>query len=259
MRLQIFFAATTILACASFWLLPEHSPIGPVLDVLVLMSAISLTVFTLKQRLPTQNIFAAAALIAVIAGVAASVSPASGVPFGKVEYAARLKLFAVLPWPVPLLWVMVILNAREVARLCLQPQRRSRSYGFWLAGLAASLAVLFDLGLEPFAVKVRSYWQWPKIISATNTLPWINFLGWLVLAFGILLCLAPWFIRKRPLPEPKNFVPLWVWLSINLYLAAGNSKHHLWITVLVSLLLNPAIAILATRDNTRPRQNQADG
>ena len=254
MRPPAFIALATVLPCASFWLIPEGSPIGPALDGLVLLSAMVLTLSALKQRLPAQNLLAASVLIAVITGIGASVSPGSGVPFGKIEYAATLKLFNVLPWPVPLVWVAVILTAREVARLCLQSWRRSRSYGLWLAGLAAGLAVVFDLGLEPFALRVRSYWAWPKMIPPLNTAPWINFLGWFVLAFGILLCLAPWFVRKRPMPEPKNFRPLWVWISANLYLAAGNAREQLWIPVLASLLLNATITVRATREpRLRPR------
>ena len=118
--------------------------------------------------------------------------------------------------------------------------------------------MLFDFALEPFAQKVRGYWAWPKATSTVNTAPWINFLGWFILAFGILLCLAPWFIRKRPMPEPKSLLPLWVWLSGNAYLAAGNAKLKLWIMVLVSLLLNVTIAILATRE-PQTRQDQLDG
>ena len=258
MRLLTLFAATAILACASFWLTPESSPIGPAIDGVVLLLAMIVTLCALKQRLPAQSILAATVLIVAIAGVAASVSPRSGVPFGKIDYASSFKLFGVLPWPIPLLWIVVIFNAREVARLCLRPWRRSRSYGIWLAGLAAALAVVFDLSLEPFALAARNYWHWPKIISALSTAPWINFLGWFVLAFGILLCLAPWLIRKRPVPEPKNYLPLWVWLSVNLYLAAGNAKHQMWFAVLVSLLINGMITSLATRE-PRPRPGPEDG
>src|SRR5262245_10490162 len=154
MRVLIFIAASTILACASFWVFAEDSLLGQALDLGMLLSAITGMVFALNQRLPAQNILAAAILIALIAGIAALVSPGSGVPFGKIAYASKLKLFGILPWPIPLLWVAVVLSAREAGRLCLQRWRRSRSYGFWLAGSAAALAVMFDLSLEPFAIKV---------------------------------------------------------------------------------------------------------
>ena len=252
MRLLICFAATTLLACASHWLIPESSPLGPALDGIVLLSAMIATIRSLKLRLPAQNILAASILVVAIAGVAGLVSSRSGVPFGKIEYTASFKLFGMFPWPIPLIWMVVILNAREVARLCLRPWRVSRSYGIWLASLAAGLAVVFDVGLEPFALGVRSYWTWPKIISPLSTAPWINFLGWFVLAFAILLCVAPWLIRKRPAPEPKNFLPLWTWLSVNLYLAVGNAKLQFWVAAVVTLLINGVITKLAARE-PRPR------
>jgi len=56
--------------------------------------------------------------------------------------------------------VVTILNSRGVARLILRPWRKTRRYGFWLIGLTAALALVFDLGLEPFATRVKSYWLW---------------------------------------------------------------------------------------------------
>ena len=61
---------------------------------------------------------------------------------------------------MPLIWVVVILNSRGVARLILRPWRKIRNYGFWLIGLTAALTMLFDLAFDPFASRVKHYWLW---------------------------------------------------------------------------------------------------
>jgi uncharacterized membrane protein len=81
------------------------------------------------------------------------------VPFGPIAYSEAFgeKLFTVLPWPVPFLWIVVVVNGRGVARLIMRPWRKTNYYGFWVIGLTCVLAVLLDLSLEPFA-SARHYW-----------------------------------------------------------------------------------------------------
>src|SRR5260221_13646108 len=103
-----------------------------------------------------------------------------------------------MPWAAPLLWVVIVLNARGAARLLLRPYRAEQAYGFWLIGLTAVLAMLFDLGLEPFAISARPYWIWQqaKTTLAWDGVPWFNFFAWGVTAMMILPCATLWLIYK---------------------------------------------------------------
>src|SRR6185436_17191420 len=115
----------------------------------------------LARRLPEQNLFMAAVLSATLSFTLALVGEKTRVTFGPRSYTAALgdKIFGV-PWPMPLLWTVIIINSRGVARLIMRPWRKTTYYGFWVIGLACLLAVLFDASLEPFATRSRHYWLW---------------------------------------------------------------------------------------------------
>ena len=97
-------------------------------------------------------------------------------------------IFNALPWFMPFLWVVVILNSRGVARLILRPWRKLRVYGFGLSELPPLLTLIFVLGLEPFATRFRHYWIWSptKLPVDWYGTPLSDFLGWVVTALLIL-------------------------------------------------------------------------
>lgn len=189
--------------------------------------------------------------IAFISSGIMTVAALTGIPFGPYVYSEELgeKIFDALPWSVPLIWTVVIVNGRGVARLIVRPWRKTNYYGFWVIGLTCGMAVILDLGLEPFAVFVRDYWIWqvPKSVPDWYTAPWVNFLGWFVAALAILAFTTPWLINKQPVKVPIDYHPLVVWLLINVWLATGNALHHLWVAVTLSLGVNAAVSIYAIR------------
>ena len=217
----------------------------------LLLSATFTSLLALARRLPLQNVFMTALLIALISGGIMSVASMSGIPFGPCRYLEALgdKFFNVLPWSLPLIWIMIIINGRGVARLVMRPWRKTNYYGFWVIGLTCALAVILDLGLEPFAVFVKDYWIWevPKSVPDWYTAPWVNFLGWFVAALAILAFTTPWLINKQPVKVPIDYHPLVVWLLLNLWLMTGNALHHLWAAVGFCLASNVVISIYAIR------------
>ena len=203
-------------------------------EAALVLAAMITTLVSLSRQLPAQNVMLAAAGIAFIAGVVEGIGVKTAIPFGPFTYTdeAGPQVLSVLPWPVPLLWVVAILNSRGVARLILRPWRKLRTYGYWLIGLTAALTVVFDLGLEPFASRVKLYWIWipTKFPLTWYGAPLVNSLGWLLAALLILAFVTPALINKqqRQAKRAPDYFPLIVWLLANGLFATGAVAHQLW-------------------------------
>jgi uncharacterized membrane protein len=200
--------------------------------VLVVLAAAT-TVASLARRLPAQNVMLALAIVAFIGGAVQSLGALTGIPFGPYLYNYQnigQVLFPPLPWAVPLVWIVAVLNSRGVARLMLRPWRKTRAYGFWVIGLATVLVVLFDFGLEPFATRVKGYWYWAptKLPFAWYGAPFVNFLGWAVATLLILAFATPSLIDKKKVRHPPDYHPLVIWLVLDVLFATAAMAHQLW-------------------------------
>ncbi len=218
---------------------------------LLVLAAVITTAVSLSRQLPGQNVLLAAGIIAAIAGTAHAIGALTGIPFGPYIYtdAAGSKFFNVLPWSVPVVWIIVILNARGVARLILRPWRKSRLYGFRLIGVTAGLALVFDFGLEPFATQVKHCWLWQptKLALLWHGTPPSNFLGWLVTALLVLAFATPVMINKSHQKFPADYHPLIVWLLMGVLFATGAANHQLWMATGFVVLTSLLTTILAVR------------
>jgi uncharacterized membrane protein len=205
---------------------------------LVLLTG-AFTLIYLSRQLPGQNVLLAAAIMAFIGSLAHSVSALTSVPFGRFVYtpAAGPQFFDALAWFIPFLWVIVLLNSRGVARLILRPWRKTRVYGFWVIGLTAGLALLFVLGMEPFATRVKSYWLWApsKVPFDWYGVPISNFFGWVVVTLITLGFATPALIKKKQLKAPTDYSPLIIWIGLNLLFVTGAFTHQLWAAVAFGL------------------------
>ncbi len=176
----------------------------------------------------------------------------TGIPFGRYLYSERAgpRILGFVPWSVPLLWTYVILNVREVARLIVRPWPELPNRGLWTLGLTPVLVTITDFNLEPFAVGVGHFWEWPSraLLPAWRTAPWTNFLGWFVTTSLLLVLVTLWLINKQPVKRPPpNPYPFWLWLAVNGFLVAANASRGLWDAVVPGLLLTLAAGILALR------------
>ncbi|MDB6026355.1 MAG: hypothetical protein JWM68_2578 [Verrucomicrobiales bacterium] len=84
-----------------------------------------------------------------------------------------------MAWPVPLLWLVLLLNARSLAKLLFK-NCGQKFYGTGLGLITAALttaAMLVIVGGEHFAK---------------------NLLGFFLTSLVILVCLTPWLIKKKP-------------------------------------------------------------
>jgi uncharacterized membrane protein len=254
-QLHGFFFALFLISFVLVWLeswLPLSIPGKPGWqEALLLLAAAATTLFALSRQLPAQNVFLAAGIIAAIAGTVQAIGALSGVPFGPYVYteAAGQRIFNVLPWSIPVVWIIVIFNARGVARLILRPWRKDRLYGFRLIGVTVALAVAFDFGLEPFATQVKDYWLWQptKLGLLWQGTPPSNFLGWLVASLLILAIVTPTLLNKSHRKFPPDYHPLMVWILLSLLFVTGELKHHLWVAATFLIVTSAVAASMAIR------------
>jgi uncharacterized membrane protein len=220
-------------------------------DGVLLMLTAATILSSLARQLPAQNVILASSIIVFIAGTVQTFGALTAIPFGPYVYLPAIgqRLFEPLPWTVPIVWLVAILCARGVARLMLRPWRKTRSYGFWLMGITATLVVLFDLGLEPFATQVKHFWFWSPTRAGLYwySTPWVNFLGWAATALVILAFTTPSLINKRPVKHPPDYHPLITWLLVNALFATGAIKHQLWAAAAFVIVQSAIVTIFALR------------
>ena len=220
--------------------------------VLVLTTTLA-TLLSLARQLPGQNVLLAGAIIGVIGGILHGVGAATAIPFGPFTCteSAGPRIFGVLGWPLPALWIIAILNSRGVARLILRPWRKIRTYGFWLIGITAALTVLFDVALEPFAARVKHFWIWQptKFPLTWYGAPLVNSLGWLLTALLILAFATLALINKQPGQKKSlpDYHPLVLWLSALALFGVGAAAHQLWPAAAFCVLTGVAVTVFAIR------------
>jgi uncharacterized membrane protein len=214
-----------------------------VLDGLILILAAMASILALNRRLPLQNVLTAAGIAAVFGGIAHALTavPNLPLPFGPLIFnpSAGAKIFNHLPWTIPLLWIVVILNARGVSRLILRPWREVKNYGFWLMGLTVLLVVAFDVALEPFAARVKHLWIWKP---TGTTITWqgatsLNFIAWALVSLLILAFATPFLIRKQGNLSDPDLHPLFIWLGALLLFTIGCAETGLWLAVVADAVL----------------------
>ena len=253
--LTVVFAAALVLVMVMLFQ-PLKLPGNPGWPELVLLaSGVACTITALAQRLPLQNVLLATFSIAVLGGAVHALGVITGIPFGPFEFGESIGplVFKTLPWAVPLIWILVVLNARGVARLILRPWRKINAYGFWLIGVTASLTLLFDFALEPFASRVKHYWLWTptKFPVTWQGTPLSNFLAWAAVSVLISLVIAPALINKQPgKRNTPDFHPFAVWLGAILLLGAGCAQNGLLSAVVADGILAAVVTVIAIRGGT---------
>jgi bisanhydrobacterioruberin hydratase len=222
------------------------------LDGIFIVLAAAATLASLWRRLPLQNVVLAAGGIAFIGGGLSALGARTSLPFGPFVYASGSGplIFKTLPWSMPLVWLVIILNSRGMARLMLRPWRKNKSYGYRVFGLAAVLVLLFDLVLDPFAFRVKHLWLWlPIALPLTwQGAPIINFIAWGLITILILFFITPALIVKKPRSRSRpELHSLSLWLGGIALCATGCAAVGLWAAMIVDVVIGIGTAIFAIR------------
>lgn len=201
------------------------------LDPLLILLALATTLIGQAQRLPLQNVLAGTAIILVLTGGVEALAVTTGIPYGAVRFTEKSGplILGVVPWLIPIVWVVVIFNARGVARLVFRPWRKTRNYGIWIITLTCLLAVVFDLGFDPLG-HIGGYWLWEHARAGLNWhgTPLMSLVSWLLTALLLLAFTTPFLLNKKPQKSPPFYHPLMVWLTLSAVLAAGAAAYQLW-------------------------------
>lgn len=125
----------------------------------------------------------------------------TGFPFGSYHYTGIL--FPSLPGGVPLAvmfaWILVVFGSYGAVIERKKATNLIARLGHVL--LAAALATLLDLAIEPVAAYVERYWQWLRAGSFSYYgVPLANFVSWFIVAFA-LLSLVRWLFSASYTPK----------------------------------------------------------
>lgn len=190
------------------------------------IAALSLLV-GLARRLPEQSMVAAAAIGGGMLFGADWLNGQSGIPFGPRQFVAPIlgETGFVPPW-MPCLWLTLLLMSRGVARLILKRHRDLEYYGLWVLGLSACL-VTMELWLLETVARYLEWWRWGESRSWTiGGTPVVYWLGSWTVSLLTLAFLTPWLLNKRPIPQPIDFHPVWVWMLVAFWIGEHQWAAH---------------------------------
>jgi uncharacterized membrane protein len=184
-------AAATVLAQVAYPLVG-----GGTRDVLTVATVVLFALASLAHALLSRGPRTAALLLAAAGGgglVAEAVGVATGVPFGRYDYASTLGPGVLgVPLVIPLAWIMMAWPAHLVAVRLARPGPARVAVG------AVALAS-WDLFLDPQMVDA-GHWRWADPLPSlpgVPTVPLTNYAGWLLVALG-LMALLDRAVRVRP-------------------------------------------------------------
>lgn len=148
-------------------------------------------------------------LVVALSFTAELVGSGTGLPFGHYHYTAVLQpQVGGVPLLIPAAWFMMLAPAWAVAQVIAGQWRR-----WWFALVSALAFTAWDLFLDPQNV-AWGLWVWTdatgeQVFSGGYFgIPWLNYAGWLLVAFLITLLVQP-----GPLPlKPLLLIYAIVWL-----------------------------------------------
>lgn len=222
-----------------------------------LLAVLSLLV-GIARRLPMQNVMAVAAGGTLMCFSLDALDAQTGIPFGHPTFEDG----AGVRWAsAPLLLIpfrlTLLLMGRGVARLVLKRHRCLEYYGFLVLGLATVLVLAEFMIIESVAPHLH-WWRWIEFQGGTLVgAPPAYWMGNLASMLLVLAFLTPWLLNKRPVPQPVDFHPLWIWLLLDGWLGIYQLSQGDQPGMVGNLLLNLVVVAAVwrgARSESPPRQ-----
>lgn len=171
----------------------------------------------------------ASALILFLAWLVEHIGATTGFPFGTYTYTdvLRPQILGVVPLAIPFAWLLIVGTAVGTGEHILdqagRPPHSDVRVSVTKVLMAASLALLLDVTIEPFAVNINHYWVWNDSGHSTYYgIPTSNFAAWWVTSVILVLVLLN---RRRAAalahmerPTQIRLRSFWPWLPLTLYL-----------------------------------------
>lgn len=200
----------------------------PWIEVAWLTLGLAVTVMWLQRNLPLQNVLLALATLAglgFVGNLAVEVSKPGRHPhLGLATTTAP----ALANCAHAAAWALLLLNAREVARLLATRRENSAFCGFWILGLAGALVGAFQGGLEA-TLNAAPKTTWALEAAAIG--------AWCCLALVCLALASPSLLKRKPGPRVASIEPAWVWVGFNLLAMASAARRELWTVVVFQGIL----------------------
>lgn len=169
------------------------------------------------------------AIILFLAWLVEHIGATTGFPFGIYTYTDVLqpKILGVVPMAIPFAWLLTVGAAVGTSEHVLEPTGRSvlddMQVSVTKVLTAASLALLLDVTIEPFAVNINHYWVWSDSgHSSYYGIPTTNFTAWwftsVILVLVLLSHRRAAALARRRYPARSVARTFWPWLPMTLYL-----------------------------------------
>jgi hypothetical protein len=187
------------------WLHSTQSGGAAWVQVFFLVTALATTLASLACGLPWQNVLAVAAIFGLAGAAGESLWEilTRGLISAVSNGGSRLAAAQETAWKRALQWVIIVINARGMARLAFRRWRGLRFFGLWVivtaALLSSALIVAWNAMDNP-----------PPQAVALGTVA-LHAGGAVLVSLGLLVAATPWLINKKPVPTPLEFQPFFLW------------------------------------------------
>lgn len=171
----------------------------------------------------------ASVLILIISWLVEHVGATTGFPFGSYSYTNVLQpqIIGVVPLAIPFAWLLIVGAAVGTSEQILEKDGRDLRTDVRVSVTkvltAASLALLLDVTIEPFAVHINHYWVWSASQASTYYgIPTSNFAAWWVTSVILVIILLnrrrAAALTRLAMPPRLRPRPFWPWMPLTLYL-----------------------------------------
>lgn len=180
----------------------EALPIGINVAAILQASAVLLMV---ASAWGWRDALRALLIVAFIGWSSEFIGHSTGIPFGAYDYTDILQpQLAGVPLLIPIAWFMLLPSSWVMAQHIVGERKTWRDRAFFVVVSALALTA-WDLFLDPQMV-AWDFWRWQNPEGYFG-IPWSNYLGWLLVASLMTVC-----VRPRPLPTmPLALVYAVVW------------------------------------------------